>query len=106
MQTQQLEGLSEKIFMDRYAKKDADTRNTKVGDVVLVLTKDDPKFPTKQVGEVIERQGNEVKVKLRTGEVIDSDVTKLTLTIEKTPDEMWDRLANAMASVEATPQKQ
>lgn len=100
-----LEGLSEKIFLDRYARKDADTTNTKVGDVVLVLTKDDPKFPAKEVGEVIERSGREVTVRLRSGELVHSDIDKLTLTIEKTPEEMWDRLAAAMASVEA-PSKQ
>ncbi|KPV59077.1 ribonucleoside-diphosphate reductase [Paenibacillus sp. A3] len=105
VQQTKLEGLSEKIFLDRYAMKDADTRNTKVGDTVLVLTKDDPKFPAKEVGEVIERQGNRVKVKLRSGDVVDSSVEKLTLTLEKTPQQMWDRLAAAMASVEATPEK-
>ncbi len=105
MQLKKLEGLSEKIFLDRYAMKDADTNNTKVGDVVLVLTKDDPKFPTKEVGEVIERKDQYVKVQLRSGQIVDSDIEKLTLTIEKTPEEMWDRLAGAMASVEA-PEKQ
>ncbi|MBN3522718.1 adenosylcobalamin-dependent ribonucleoside-diphosphate reductase [Paenibacillus apiarius] len=106
VQKQRLEGLSEKIFLDRYAWKDADTNNTKVGDVVLVLTKDDPKFPAKEVGEVIARDGRFVSVQLRSGEVVQSTVEKLTLTIEKTPEEMWDRLASAMASVEATPEKQ
>ena len=100
-----LEGLSEKIFLDRYAWKNADTSATKVGDVVLVLTKDDPKFPAKEVGEVIERDGRNVKVRLRNGDVVESTIDKLTLTIEKTPEEMWDRLARAMASVEA-PEKQ
>jgi ribonucleoside-diphosphate reductase, adenosylcobalamin-dependent len=103
--TGRLEGLSEKIFLDRYALKDPDTNNTKVGDVVLVLTKDDPKFPAKEVGEVIHRDGRKVEVKLRSGEIIESDISKLTLTKEKTPEEMWDRLARAMASVEA-PEKQ
>lgn len=101
-----LEGLSEKIFLDRYAWKDADPANAKVGDVVLVLTKDDPKFPTKEVGEVIARKGRIVTVKTRKGEIVQSDVEKLTLNIEKTPEEMWDRLAGAMASVEATPELQ
>ncbi|WP_058303593.1 adenosylcobalamin-dependent ribonucleoside-diphosphate reductase [Gorillibacterium timonense] len=99
-----LEGLSEKIFLDRYARKDADTNHTKPGDVVLVLTKDDPKFPAKEVGEVIERTGREVKVRLRNGDVVHSDIDKLTLTLEKSPEELWDRLAAAMASVE-TPEK-
>jgi ribonucleoside-diphosphate reductase alpha chain len=104
-QTKRLEGLSEKIFLDRYALKDADTNHTKVGDVVLVLTKDDPKFPAKEVGEVIARNGRNVTVKLRSGEIVESTIEKLTLNIEKTPEEMWDRLARAMASVEATPEK-
>ncbi|WP_310549896.1 adenosylcobalamin-dependent ribonucleoside-diphosphate reductase [Paenibacillus glufosinatiresistens] len=103
---QRLEGLSEKIFLDRYAWKDADTNNAKVGDVVLVLTKDDPKFPTKEVGEIVERSGRTVTVKTRSGQLVESDVEKLTLNIEKTPEEMWDRLAAAMASVEKTPELQ
>ncbi|WP_098747889.1 adenosylcobalamin-dependent ribonucleoside-diphosphate reductase [Paenibacillus sp. EZ-K15] len=106
MQNQRLEGLSEKIFLDRYAWKDADTNNARVGDVVLVLTKDDPKFPTKEVGEIVKREGRKVTVKTRKGELVESDVEKLTLTIEKTPEEMWDRLAAAMSSVEATPELQ
>ncbi|HEY8529310.1 MAG TPA: adenosylcobalamin-dependent ribonucleoside-diphosphate reductase [Paenibacillaceae bacterium] len=104
--TKRLEGLSEKIFLDRYAWKNADTSATKVGDTVLVLTKDDPKFPAKEVGEVIERNGRNVKVRLRDGEIVETTIDKLTLTVEKTPEEMWDRLAAAMASVEATPEKQ
>ncbi|MFC5529221.1 adenosylcobalamin-dependent ribonucleoside-diphosphate reductase [Cohnella yongneupensis] len=101
-----LEGLSEKIFLDRYAWKNADTSNTKVGDVVLVLTKDDPKFPAKDVGEVVSRDGQNVTVKLRNGKLVQSTVEKLTLTIEKTPEEMWNRLANAMSRTESTPEKQ
>lgn len=105
-QSKRLTGLSEKIFLDRYAWKNADTSKTKVGDVVLVLTKDDPKFPAKEVGEVVKREGNGVTVKLRSGELVESAVEKLTLTIEKTPEQMWDRLAAAMASVETSPEKQ
>jgi ribonucleoside-diphosphate reductase alpha chain len=106
VQGKKLNGLSEKIFLDRYAMKNADTSSTKVGDTVLVLTKDDPKFPAKEVGEVISRKGNLVKVKVRSGDIVESTVETLTLTIEKTPEQMWDRLAKAMASVETTIEKQ
>ncbi|ANE49070.1 ribonucleoside-diphosphate reductase [Paenibacillus swuensis] len=106
VQKKRLEGLSEKIFLDRYAWKNADTSETKVGDVVLVLTKDDPKFPAKEVGEVIARNGNNVTVQTRGGEIVESNIEKLTLTIEKTPEELWSRLAGAIASVEKTPEKQ
>ena len=100
-----LEGLSEKIFLDRYAWKNPDPSGAKVGDVVLVLTKDDPKFPAKEVGEVIARQGSRVTVRTRAGQIVETEIEKLTLTIEKTPEEMWNRLAKAMASVEDTPEK-
>ncbi|QCT03432.1 ribonucleoside-diphosphate reductase, adenosylcobalamin-dependent [Paenibacillus algicola] len=97
-----LEGLSEKIFLDRYAWKNSDVQQAKVGDVVLVLTKDDPKFPAKEVGEIVEREGDHVTVKTRSGELVTTEVEKLTLTVESTPEEMWDRLAGAMASAEPT----
>ncbi|WP_040676443.1 adenosylcobalamin-dependent ribonucleoside-diphosphate reductase [Paenibacillus sanguinis] len=106
MPKQRLEGLSEKIFLDRYAWKNPDPSHAKVGDVVLVLTKDDPKFPTKEVGEIVAREGRMATVRTRTGELVETDVEKLTLNIEKTPEEMWNRLAKAMASVEETPELQ
>lgn len=102
----QLDGLSEKIFLDRYAQKDMDTTHAKVGDIVLVLTKDDPKFPKKEVGEIIERKADKLKIKLRNGDTIDSTIDHITLPKEQTPDELWDRLAKAISSVEATPEKQ
>jgi ribonucleoside-diphosphate reductase alpha chain len=104
-ESMKLTGLSEKIFLDRYALKNADTSNAIIGDTVLVLTKDDPKFPAKEVGEIISREGNTVKVRTRSGETVESAVEKLTLNMEKTPEEMWDRLAGAMASVEKTAEK-
>lgn len=100
-----LEGLSEKIFLDRYAWKNADSSGAKPGDLVLVLTKDDPKFPTKEVGEIVAREGEQVEVQLRSGGRVTTAVEKLTLTIEQTPEEMWDRLAKAVAGVEGSEQK-
>ncbi|CDN44774.1 adenosylcobalamin-dependent ribonucleoside-diphosphate reductase [Paenibacillus sp. P22] len=97
---ERLNGLSEKIFLDRYAWKKADPGEAAVGDTVLVLTKDDPKFPAKEVGEIIARSGRSVTVVTRSGERVESVVEKLTLPAERTPEEMWDRLAKAMASVE------
>lgn len=100
-----LEGLSEKIFLDRYARKAADAQRAKKGDTVLVLTKDDVKFPVKQVGEVIERKGAAATVRLRNGETVETTVDMLTLPLETTPEELWDRLAEAVASVEPTEAK-
>ncbi|MCF6094181.1 adenosylcobalamin-dependent ribonucleoside-diphosphate reductase [Microaerobacter geothermalis] len=98
--SQRLEGLSEKIFLDRYALKDLDADHVQTGDTVLVLTHDDPKFPKKEVGEVLERNGKEVVIRLRSGQVVSSQLEKLIKPLELTPEEMWDRLAKAIASVE------
>ncbi|WP_240941279.1 LAGLIDADG family homing endonuclease [Paenibacillus sp. HB172176] len=98
-----LEGLSEKIFLDRYARKQEDASSAGPGDIVLVLMKDDAKFPAKEVGEVTSRSGDIAEVRLRSGELIESPISKLTLVMEHSPEELWDRLASAMASVEPTP---
>jgi len=97
-----LEGLSEKIFLDRYARKNAEASQAQPGDTVLVLVKDDLAFPVKEAGQILARRGDEVDVKMRSGEVITTTIAKLTHTLEKTPNEMWDRLAAAMSSVEAS----
>jgi ribonucleoside-diphosphate reductase alpha chain len=104
--TYSLEGLSEKIFLDRYAMKDLDPGHIKEGDTVIVLTKDDPKFPMKEVGIVSHREGNQVSVKLRSGEEIVTVPEKMIRSLEATPDKMWDRLAKTIAKCEQTPEKQ
>ena len=100
-----LTGLSEKIFLDRYALKRQGKYGVNVGETVLVLVKDDSRFPQKEVGEVTAVDGDRVTVRLRNGETWTGAKELLTVTIEKTPEEMWKRLAKAMASVEATPEK-
>ncbi|GIP16770.1 hypothetical protein J40TS1_24120 [Paenibacillus montaniterrae] len=100
-----LQGLSEKIFLDRYARKNADASKVLPGDTVLVLLKDDLSFPVKEAGEVIARRGDEVEVKMRSGEIVTTTITKLTHTVENDPEQMWDRLAAAMASVESEQQQ-
>lgn len=95
-----LEGLSEKIFLDRYARKNADATKARAGDTVLVLLKDDLAFPVKEAGEILSRDGEQVEVRMRNGDIVKTTISKLTHTIEKSPEEMWLRLASAMASVE------
>ncbi|WP_255298365.1 adenosylcobalamin-dependent ribonucleoside-diphosphate reductase [Brevibacillus dissolubilis] len=100
-----LEGLSEKIFLDRYAMKDLNYKKTTVGDTVLVLTKDDPKFPQKEVGEVIALNNNIATIQLRSGDTFESPLERTTRPLELTPEALWDRLATALASVEKTEEK-
>lgn len=96
----QLEGLSEKIFLDRYALKDENNENIFIGDTVIILTKDDPKFPQKEVGKVVSFEEDLYKVELRNGQVIETLKDDMRRPLETSPDQMWDRLAHAIAAVE------
>lgn len=97
-----LEGLSEKIFLDRYARKHPDANGVQPGDIVLALVKDDAKYPVKEVGEIVSRDGEKVEVRFTNGELTHTTIHRISHPIELAPDEMWDRLAKAMASVETT----
>lgn len=100
-----LSGLSEKIFLDRYALKDLNTDNIQPGDTVIVLTKDDQKFPQKEVGIVLSRENDYIDVQLRNGDTINVSVAKAVKALETSPDQLWDRLAKAIAAVEKTEEK-
>ncbi|MDF2700401.1 MAG: ribonucleoside-diphosphate reductase, adenosylcobalamin-dependent [Haloplasmataceae bacterium] len=47
------DGVSRLVMLDRYAQKDINLISLTEGDVVLVVVKDDPKFPSRGVGQVI-----------------------------------------------------
>ncbi|MFO7263545.1 MAG: adenosylcobalamin-dependent ribonucleoside-diphosphate reductase, partial [Bacillota bacterium] len=100
-----LTGLSEKIFLDRYALKRQGKYGVNVGETVLVLVKDDSRFPQKEVGEVTAVDGDRVTVRLRNGETWTGAKELVTVAIETTPEQMWKRLAKAIAAVEPTPEK-
>ncbi len=47
-------GISRLVMLDRYAQKDIDLKTLKVGDLVLTVTKSDPRFPARGIGNVID----------------------------------------------------
>jgi ribonucleoside-diphosphate reductase alpha chain len=48
------EGVSRLVMLDRYAQKDINLVSLDVEDIVLVVVKEDPKFPARGIGRVIE----------------------------------------------------
>ena len=46
-------GVSRLVMLDRYAQKDRHLITLGVGDIVLTIVRDDPKFPARGVGEVL-----------------------------------------------------
>src|SRR5690606_8974543 len=60
--------LAWKIFIDRYTIKDQD-RNFQPGELAVVQTSDDPKWPKKELGRVVEvaAGGDRLEIELLTG---------------------------------------
>lgn len=47
------EGVSRLVMLDRYSQKDRSLKTIGIKDIVVTIVKDDPKFPSRGVGEVI-----------------------------------------------------
>jgi ribonucleoside-diphosphate reductase alpha chain len=94
------DGISQLVFLDRYAIKDSN-KCIKIGDTVVVLTKDDPKYPQKDVGIVKEIDGDQVTVELQTTkELFVQEAKKMDRCLETSPSDMWDRMAKAIVEIE------
>ncbi len=48
------EGVSRLVMLDRYAQKDRDHLTLKAGDLVLTIVKDDPVYPARGIGRIVE----------------------------------------------------
>jgi len=91
--------LQELIFLDRYALK-GNRADIAVGDTVVVLTKEHPRYPQKEVGVVEAIDGDNITVRLRSGELFTQQRSKIDLPLETRPEQMWDRMAKAIVEVE------
>ncbi|WP_423774838.1 adenosylcobalamin-dependent ribonucleoside-diphosphate reductase [Aneurinibacillus aneurinilyticus] len=103
----QLNGLQEKIFLDRYALKDPNGRNANIGDTVIVLLDEGTKAHNQQkaVGKVAYLYEDDVAVILRDGSAKHVPYENVQIALETTPEQMFDRVSKAIASVEQTPEK-
>lgn len=96
--------LGEKIFLDRYAIKDAKKETLDVGDVVVVCV--NLKTGQREIGVVdkIDHHSREVAVKLRDGSIETRAIEHVDKPLETRPEQMFERIARHIASVEATPE--
>lgn len=61
-------GVSRLVMLDRYAQKDRGLKTLGVGDIVVTIVKDDPKFPARGIGMVVEIDRNHENVKIELEE--------------------------------------
>jgi ribonucleoside-diphosphate reductase alpha chain len=99
-----LSELGEKIFLDRYAIKDAKKETLAVGDTVVVCV--NLKTGQREIGivERIEENNHEVIVKLRDGTLETRSIDHVDKPLETAPEQMFERIASHIASVEKTPE--
>ena len=92
------------IFLDRYALKDL-RENFYVGDLVVAISKDHPKYPKKDIGIVTKIVGSKLHLRMTSGiyaqskEILIVDTPKCDKPIESIYD-AYLRVAKAVASVE------
>lgn len=58
------EGVSQMVMLDRYAQKDRELKTLGVDDIVLTIVKEDPTFPARGIGKVLEINGDSITIKL------------------------------------------
>src|SRR5690348_16998468 len=94
--------LGEKIFLDRYAIKDAKKETLAAGDVVVVCV--NLKTGQREIGVVerLDRDAHEVVVKLRDGTLETRAIEHVDKPLETVPEQMFERIAKHIASVEPT----
>jgi ribonucleoside-diphosphate reductase alpha chain len=100
-----LSELGEKIFLDRYAVKDVKRETFAVGDVAVVLV--NPKTGQREIGviENIDPETREVSVRMRDGQLEVRAMDHVDKPLETVPEQMFDRIARHIASVEKTAER-
>jgi ribonucleoside-diphosphate reductase alpha chain len=115
-----LEGVSRLVMLDRYAFKDTEKRTLSVGDFVILTIKEDPKFPARGTGFVIEldKEKHEAKVEVEEEyrgnmepEYMETGILTVSIDVLDKPLEIYYeqiafRNAHKLASVEKTPELQ
>jgi len=103
--TNALSELGEKIFLDRYAVKDIKRETLAVGDTVVVLV--NPKTGQREIGviETLNLETREVSVRMRDGQIEHRTIEHVDKPLELMPEQMFDRIAKHISSVEKTAEK-
>ena len=101
-----LSELGEKIFLDRYAIKDAQKLTLKEGDSVVVCV--NLKTGQREIGvaKKVDWEKREVEVLLRDGTIEVRSIDHIDKPLETVPEQMFERIAKHIASVEKTPELQ
>ncbi|QZT32699.1 vitamin B12-dependent ribonucleotide reductase [Caldalkalibacillus thermarum TA2.A1] len=115
-----LKGVSRLVMLDRYAFKDIEKRTLKKGDFVVLTVKEDPKFPARGYGFVLDfdREKGTAKVcvdesfrgVLEDPQAMETGIIEVSLDLVEKPLEIYyeqiaKRVATGLSAVETDPAK-
>ncbi len=67
------DGVSRLVMIDRYSQKDLGNETLEVGDLIVCVVKDHPKFPSRGIGYVTSINGEDVSIKLEEDSLNQAD---------------------------------
>ena len=99
------EGVSRLVMLDRYTQKDINYTTLGVGDLVICVVKDDPKFPSRGIGYVKKINGEKITIRLEEeyqALALDLDenkeIIRLKNTIDKPMEIFYEQIAHRVAN--------
>ncbi|QVK21797.1 vitamin B12-dependent ribonucleotide reductase [Mycoplasmatota bacterium] len=105
------EGVSRLVMLDRYTQKDINHQTIGSGDLVICIIKEDPKFPSRGIGYVIEVINNTIRIQLeeeyiplavdQKNGIITRKITQVDKPIELYFEQIAKRVANNLAEDES-----
>lgn len=101
---QTFEGVSRLVMLDRYSQKDVNQTTLSIGDLVICVVKDDPKFPSRGIGLVTRIEEDRVYIRLEeeysgiaTDLLENGEIVRSKSTIDKPMELFYEQIAKRVA---------
>jgi ribonucleoside-diphosphate reductase alpha chain len=111
-------GVSRMVMLDRYSQRDVKKETLKIGDLVVVIVKPDPKWPGKGIGFVTNIDGQNISIKLDKEyehliedkqEIARKEIVRKLDVVDKPLELYYEQIARrnatALASIEVSEEK-
>ncbi|MFA6627664.1 MAG: vitamin B12-dependent ribonucleotide reductase [Bacilli bacterium] len=99
------EGVSRLVMLDRYTQKDINHSTLGIGDLVVCVVKDDPKFPSRGIGYVTKIKNDRITVRLEEeyeGIALDAnsdgEIVRAKNVIDKPMEIYYEQIAHRVAN--------
>ena len=99
------EGVSRLVMLDRYTQKDINHITLGVGDLVVCVVKDDPKFPSRGIGYITKIVDGKIHIKLEDeydGLAVDKlssgEIVRMKNSVDKPMEIFYEQIAHRVAN--------